>query len=317
MKLLDIYKLSVEAGKDADPRRGAEMDALLRRAKEAYDKLEQDERDRFDADSLWNPYADRRLLTGDPDAEIGGVMWGIDVSTGEAVLADRLREKGRKVDAVISHHPQGRARAALHKVMSVQENMMESWGVPITAAEWIMGPRMNEVKFGIHAGNHNQSVDACRLLDIPFMCIHTPADMLAQRFMENYLEEKRPERLKDLLKLLNELPEYAFSARNANPPDLLTGDKEKRVGKIAVKFSGGTSASKEIYEQLGRAGIGTAVVMHAPESHIEEAKKHKVSIVLASHMASDSLGNNLMADKIEANGVEVLPCSGFIRVRRT
>jgi len=33
-------------------------------------------------------------------------------------------------------------------------------------------------------------------------------------------------------------------------------------------------------------------------------------------VASDSLGMNLLADRLEERGVEVTPCSGFIRVRR-
>jgi putative NIF3 family GTP cyclohydrolase 1 type 2 len=56
--------------------------------------------------------------------------------------------------------------------------------------------------------------------------------------------------------------------------------------------------------------------MHIPESHLEEARKHHMNVVIAGHVASDSLGMNLLADRLEERGVEVTPCSGFIRVRR-
>ncbi|HPP45673.1 MAG TPA: NGG1p interacting factor NIF3, partial [Methanomassiliicoccaceae archaeon] len=59
------------------------------------------------------------------------------------------------------------------------------------------------------------------------------------------------------------------------------------------------------------------VCMHVPQSHIEEARKNHVNLVVAGHMASDSLGTNLIADRFEMNGVDIIPCSGFIRVRRT
>lgn len=316
MRLFDVYKLAVEEGKKADPRRGQEMDRLLKRTEEAYQKLEGKEKDRSDADALWNPYADSRLLCGDRDAEVQGMMWGIDITVGEALLADRLRDKGKRIDAVLGHHPRGRAQASLYKVMSIQEQMMESWGVPITAAEWIMGPRMNEVKQALHSANHAQAVDAFRLLDLPLMCIHTPADLLGQRFMQDLLDEKGPERIKDLLDVLGDLPEYDAAIREAAPPEVLVGDKERRVGRVAVKFAGGTAAPKEIYEQLGRAGVGTIVCMHAPESHIEEARKNKVNLIVASHMASDSLGLNLLADIFEDRGISIIPCSGYIRARR-
>jgi hypothetical protein len=57
--------------------------------------------------------------------------------------------------------------------------------------------------------------------------------------------------------------------------------------------------------------------MHVPESHIEEARKNHINIIISGHMASDSLGINLFADKVEQNGVEIIPCSGFIRVKRS
>jgi putative NIF3 family GTP cyclohydrolase 1 type 2 len=88
------------------------------------------------------------------------------------------------------------------------------------------------------------------------------------------------------------------------------------VGRVAVKFAGGTAAPKEMYEQLARSGIGTVVCMHLPESHIEEARKNHVNVVVASHMASDSLGINLLADKFEDLGLSIIPCSGYIRVER-
>jgi len=316
MRLMDLYRLAIREGMAADPRKGPELDGLLERTGKAYAGLQESEREMFDADSLWNPYADSRIVHGDPDTEVLSVMWGIDINTPELLLADRLREKGRRIDAVIGHHPRGRASASLHQMVHIQENMMESWGVPITAAECIVGPRAREVMCGTHAGNHMQAGDSAALLGIPLMCLHQPADLLAQRFMTGYLKEAAPERLGDIVDALLRLPEYRFMARECNPPEIFVGDRNKRAGEVAVKFAGGTAAPKEMYEHLARAGVGTVVCMHVPQSHIEEARKNHVNLVVASHMASDSLGTNLIADRFEANGVEIIPCSGFIRVRR-
>ena len=81
-------------------------------------------------------------------------------------------------------------------------------------------------------------------------------------------------------------------------------------------MTGGTSGPKDIYEKLAQAGVGTAVFMHIPEAHLEEARKHHLNVVIAGHVASDSLGMNLLADQLEERGVKVTPCSGFIRARR-
>ena len=73
---------------------------------------------------------------------------------------------------------------------------------------------------------------------------------------------------------------------------------------------------KEIYEKFAQAGVGTVVGMHFPESHIEEARKNNVNIVISGHMSSDSLGVNLICDVWERHGIDVLPCSGFTRFSR-
>ncbi|NLK26267.1 MAG: NGG1p interacting factor NIF3 [Euryarchaeota archaeon] len=316
MQLIDLYRLAIQEGMAADPRQGAEMSELLEQAKQVHDRLEGEKEKLFDADALWNPYADSRIVHGDPNTEVRSIMWGIDINTPELLLADRLREKGRQIDAVIGHHPRGRAGASLHRVMDVQEDMMESWGVPITTAECLVGPRAQEVMHSSHAANHARVRDAAALLDIPLMCLHQPADLLGQRFMEEHLERESPTRVRDVIEALLALPEYQAMARECNPPEVFAGDKNRRAGAIAVKFAGGTSSSKDVYEYLARAGTGTVVCMHVPKSHIEEAKKHHINIVVASHMASDSLGTNLIADKFEEHGITIIPCSGFIRVRR-
>jgi putative NIF3 family GTP cyclohydrolase 1 type 2 len=316
MRLSDYYRLAVEEAKRVDPRRGAELDSVLQRTRRAYDKLDAKGRERFDADSLWNPYADSRVLYDD-GREVGSVLWGIDITPSEALIADRLREKGKRIDALIGHHPRGRAQASLYKVVSLQESMMHAWGVPITAAEGIVSPRMQEVMYATHAMNHAQTVDACRLLELPFMCLHQPCDLLGQEFMQKLLDEQAPERLDDLLEILADIPEYGNGIRECNPPEIFAGGRDRRAGKIAVKFAGGTSAPREMYEQLSRSGVGTVVCMHVPESHIEEARKSHVNIVVAGHMASDSLGCNLLADIFEDQGLNITPCSGFFRVRRS
>lgn len=312
----DYYRLAVDEAKKVDPRKGAELDVALQRAKRAYDKLEDIERERYDLDALWNPYGDSRILYDD-GREVSSAMWGIDITPAEALLADRLREKGQGIDAIIGHHPKGRAQAAMHQVVPIQEIMMCSWGVPVTAAECIVGSRAHEVMCATHSINHGQTVDACRLLDLPFMCLHQPCDLMGQEFMQRLIDKRAPDRLEDLQAVLSDIPEYDRAIREAAPPLILVGSRERRTGRVAVKFAGGTSAPKEMYELLSRSGIGTVVCMHAPENHVEEARKNHVNIVVASHMASDSLGCNLLADKFQEQGLMIIPCSGFIRVRRT
>ena len=83
MKLIDIYKLAVQMGMDADLRTKEQIEVELKRVGDRYKKMDPEEQGLFDRDQLWNPYADSRLLYGDPSREINGVLWGIDIGRSE------------------------------------------------------------------------------------------------------------------------------------------------------------------------------------------------------------------------------------------
>ncbi|MCL2143237.1 MAG: hypothetical protein FWH44_03155 [Methanomassiliicoccaceae archaeon] len=316
MKLIEMYKIAIEAGIKNDPRSRKDIEQILKDTKEAYDKLDDDKKEFFDPERLWNPYADSRLSFGDPETKIKKVMWGIDVGTGELVLADRLNERGANISAVVSHHPLGLGRIPFPEVMSMQTDMYHSSGIPINIAEGLMDKRIDEVHRAVMASNYNQSVDSAKLLNIPLLNIHTPADNMVQRFLEDMFRKENVKYVGDIIDMLMTLPEYREASKQNSPPEIIAGKKKGRAGKIIFKMTGGTSGPKEIYEKMAQAGIGTAVGMHFPDSHIEEAKKYNINIVVAGHMSSDSLGINLIADLWEKKGVETVPFSGLIRVSR-
>jgi hypothetical protein len=56
--------------------------------------------------------------------------------------------------------------------------------------------------------------------------------------------------------------------------------------------------------------------MHVSEDHKKEAEAANINLVIAGHMSSDSLGMNLFLDELEKRGIEIIPCSGLIRVKR-
>lgn len=316
MKLSEIYRLAIEKGIQNDPRSKEEIDRVLKEAKESYDKTEESKKSYFDEERLWNPYADSRFSWFNEDADVSKVMWGIDIGTGEVLLADRLNEKGMNIGAVVGHHPLGSARTPFPEVMWLQTDMYHSNGVPINIAEGLMGSRVEEVLRAVLPANYNQAVDAAKLLDLPIMNIHSPADNCVQKFLEKEFEEKPSTYINDIIDHLMEIPEFQIAAKHNSKPKIVVGNGKNRCGKVIFKMTGGTSGPKEIYEKLADAGVGTVVGMHFPESHLEEARKHHINMVVSGHMASDSLGINLIADEWQKNGVEVVPCSGLIRVSR-
>jgi putative NIF3 family GTP cyclohydrolase 1 type 2 len=316
MKLGEIYRLAIEKGMSKDPRSKEAVERLLEKENKQFGEMKDEEKKEYDQDKLFNPYGDTRILFGDHELEVNRVLTGIDMETGEVLLADRISARGKKIDLIIAHHPEGKAMAALYQVMRVQEDILAKFGVPINVAEGIMASRISEVKWGLMPLNHNRAVDAARLLGIPIMCVHTPADNLVNDFLQNLMDEKKPETMDDVIKLLKEIPEFAEAVNYNAGPAIVLGSKERRAGRVMLDMTGGTSGSEEAYAKLAIAGVGTLVVMHIGEKNRKEAEKNNINVIIAGHMASDSLGLNLFLDEIARRGVEVIPCAGLLRHER-
>jgi len=316
MTIQEIYDLAIEMGIKADPRGEKAVRKHLEKAKKEYKELSEKKKKFFDEEKLTNPYSDTRILAGDPKRQVKKIMAGIDANATEVLLADRLNEKGAKIDLLIGHHPEGHALTSLHDVMDLQVDSWAAVGVPVNAGQAIMSQRMSEVERGIHPANYNQAVDAARLLDIPLVTLHTVWDNLGNQFMANYLKEKEFETVEEIVDYMNELPEYIDAVKHKAGPIVVSGTPKSRCGKIAVFFTGGTNPSKEMYIELAKSGVGTVIDMHIKEDALKEMKKAHINVINAGHMSSDSIGANLFFDELEKKGIEIVACSGLIRVKR-
>lgn len=317
MKLREFFDWAIEAGMHADPRGREAVERDLQDIKQSYDELKPEDRADFDLDRLVNPYADSRILSGDPDRPVNRVLVGIDIETPELLLADRLNEKGAGIDLVLGHHPEGRAYAGFFDVMKMQADILCRFGVPINVAESQLGGRMKEVERSVLPVNHSRPVDAARLLGLAFACIHTPADNLVASHLQALFERERPAKLRDLVRLLKEIPEYRSAGRNGAGPRIFLGSDDQRPGKVFVDMTGGTAGSKDTLERLSQSGVGTMVCMHMSEDHRKEAEKHHLRVVIAGHVSSDTLGLNLLLDEIEKRErIDIHACSGFTRITR-
>ncbi len=317
MNIKEIYEYVVEKGIEKDPRGPEGVEEALERVKKKYEDLREKEKKEFDMESLSNPYSDTRILCGDPGSEVKRMMVGVDIEVGEVMLADRLGEKSRPVDLIMTHHPEGKALARLHDVMHLQEDILARYGVPINVAESLMSSRISEVKRGLMPINHNRAIDAAKILDLAMLSAHTVADNHVTAFLQELFDSEEPRTLGDILKLLKDIPEYAEADKHGAGPDIVLGSKERRAGKVLVDMTGGTSGSENAYTKLSQAGIGTIVGMHMSDKHRKQAEKSHINVIIAGHIASDSVGMNLLLDGIEKQGVEIISCSGLIRHSRS
>lgn len=317
MNATEFFSKAIAAGIANDPRGKDMVVAELARLKKEYDELKPKEKELFDTDRLENPYADSRMLAGNPTAEVKSLLLGIDIETSELLLAQTLKASGVPIDLVVSHHPSGRALSNLAAVMPMQADILSLAGVPVNIAEDLMEGRVKEVERRVLPVNHARTADAARLLNQPFCCLHTPADNMVASYLGRLFDEKTPYTLDDIVELLMAIPEYHDAAVLNAGPRVFVGSRKRRAGKIVVDMTGGTEGAKDMYESLAHGGINTVIGMHLSDDHRKEAEKHHVNVVIAGHIASDNLGLNLLLDEVlRGEQVTVLECSGFRRFPR-
>ncbi len=319
MKLDKLFKRSVEIGMQADVRDKKYFDRYFKKQKDAMKSAKGWRKDIFDEERTWNPYSDCRIINGTGKEEVKTLMVGIDIETPEILLADRLRERGEKIDCLFIHHPEGRALADLEKVMPLQIDVLAKAGVPVNHSEGHLKPRMSRIWRSIHADNLFRAERAAELLDIPALCCHTITDNLVWAYMEKQICSKEFEDLNGILDALMKIPEYKYYAEKGNPPIIANGSGGNRTGKIvATEFTGGTNGPEEQLVAQANAGVGTILSMHVTEKTLEKAKEHNINMIQCSHMASDAIGINLLLDKLqkEEKKLKTIDVSGFIRVKR-
>ncbi len=287
MKLIDFYNRVVKYASAIDPRKKSEV-----------------------------VFDDTAILCGNPDIEVKRILVGIDIEVGEILLADKIR-KEEGLDLVIAHHPEGKALAALYKVMQLQVDLLAKAGISQATAQSMLDERMEEVARRVLPGNHTRAVDVARILDIPFMCIHTPADNHVAHFLDNLFLKTKPKKVQDIIDILMTLPEYQDAEDNNAGPKIILGSPKRSAGKIFTEMTGGTEGNKEVFGKLYKHGIRTLVSMHLSEEHFKKVKDANLNAVIAGHISSDTLGLNLLLDKMEKEGkLSVIGCSGFRRFSR-
>ncbi|MCU0652363.1 MAG: NGG1p interacting factor NIF3 [Candidatus Omnitrophica bacterium] len=290
MKLSSIYKSAVKFGIAHDPRKKNDIRC----------------------------FEDTAVLYGNPNTEVKKALVGIDIEVAELLLANELRRQ-QGLDLVIAHHPEGHAFAALFKVMRLQVDILKKIGVPEKVAQELLEERQREVERRLLPANHNRAVDAAKLLNMPFMCMHTPADNHVFSFVGALMKKEKPKTVQDVVDLLMSVPEYKAAVKDGIGPKIIMGSPSRQAGGILVEMTGGTEGHKDVYDKIYKKGVRTLICMHLSEDHFKKVKDANLNVVIAGHISSDTLGLNLLLDNIEREAKEkltILDCSGFRRVKR-
>jgi len=201
--------------------------------------------------------------------------------------------------------------------MRLQIDILTDAGISKDIAEEFTNKRIKEVERRVISANHNRAVDVAKILDLPFMCLHTPSDNCVYDYIQKLMDSRKPKSLEVILNILRQIPEYKDADRHKAGPKIISGNPKNKPGKILVEMTGGTEGSKELFGRLSQSGVGTIIGMHLSEEHFKKVETEHINVIIAGHISSDTLGLNLLLDKIEKNErFEVISCSGFRRVKR-
>ena len=199
MKISELFKIAIEAGIENDPSK-EKIDEIIKNKTEKYnnDKYKKYLLNEYE----YNPYIDSNLFFNDDNLDIKNIAIGIDVETPELLLVDRMRERGEKIDLVIGHHPEGKSMFGLNKMISIQEELLISYGIGVSNAEKIMSESVDKYEKSLRGLNYNRAVDAAKILNIPFINLHTPADNMVHMFLVNLFKKNKPYKLENIIEIL-------------------------------------------------------------------------------------------------------------------
>lgn len=248
-----------------------------------------------------------------PGENITKVLAGIDMGTAEIMLAKQLG-----YDCVFRHHNLTSRMGRLGELVCEDHyKKMVKNGVPVNVAQKVMACRKQEVEIMFHGNNFEGAGQTAKLLNMPFVGLHTPADLLGERTVEAKIAEvyaaKENPTVGDLFDAIMTIREFK-EAPDGQRPVIWVGDRDSYAGKAVVEFSGGLAPEWEEVKAYIDAGVGTFVSMHMDNGIVKKLREdNRANAIICGHMASDSIGMNIILEAWkQAGGIEYTCIGGMV-----
>jgi len=249
-----------------------------------------------------------------PASNVRRALFGIDVDPADLLMA---KEKG--YDLVIAHHPTGGSAVLdFPRVLAKHADILIRHGVPTAAALEAVREMQEEREPRAHAENYDHLPSVARLVGIGLMCIHNPCDEIGRRVMDETLRARLPAnpRVRDSIDVLQSLPEFRSAATRIV---LRMGRLDNALGTWAVHHGAGTNGGVSVARAAFEHGIDTVFYIHIDAGALRRlrevyGREGSKNLVVTGHMASDSIGINVLVRELRARGVRVDTYSGIIDV---
>lgn len=252
----------------------------------------------------------------DSEVYVGGnnlrrAIFGVDLDAAELMLA-----KQQGFDVAIAHHPCGGGTwAGFPKVLERHIPIMTGAGVPRDQAEAAVREMQEEHGPRTHLLNYDRLPSVARMLGLPFMNVHAPADEIGRREMSRAISEGvRPDStVGDSIAVLQKFPEFAHAR---TPVIVRMGSQDAPLGRWVFSHGAGTNGGYPVASAMFRNGVDTLFYIHVDPGHLkrikEEFGKSKKNLVITGHIASDSVGINVVIRRLRREGLEVHAMGGVI-----
>jgi putative NIF3 family GTP cyclohydrolase 1 type 2 len=250
-----------------------------------------------------------REIPADSEIHVAGknlrkAIVAVDVDVGVLMLAKHLG-----ADCVIAHHPAG-GSAIIHgyRVFERHVDFMNEAGVPREVAERAVRARMSSLAMRGHIMDPDQLPRAAERLGLALLSVHSPADEVGRRIMNDRVEklvgEVSSPKVRDVVERLKQIPELASATTEI---DIRVGSPDSPAGKIVVSLAAFTNGGFEVADAYFEYGIGTVVYIHLLEPDLAKLQaKARGNLVVTGHISSDWIGLNRLSGVLQDAGLEVI-----------
>jgi hypothetical protein len=244
-----------------------------------------------------------------PGTRISHVLLGIDVGGAELFMARQLG-----YHAVVAHHPAGFA-GPFWDVYQLHVGQMVANGVPPDIAEQAVAARIQAFKAASQRENYDHAASVARLLEMPFLNVHSPLDEVGRRIMQRTVDEqlaRKPDStVAEVRDALTQLPEFATARTRMQNP---LGDWGASAGKVVVSHGAYTNGGYSVARAYLSHGVNTLCCIHFPLEDAQRLASEGVhgNILVMGHIAGDSVGINPYVARLRESGLEVTTFSGVL-----
>ncbi|MDE3230383.1 MAG: hypothetical protein KGO05_10915, partial [Chloroflexota bacterium] len=192
---------------------------------------------------------------------------------------------------------------------------MVAAGVPRAEAEAAVAGRIADFEAASQRENYDHVASVARLLETPFLNIHSPLDEVGRRIMQAtvdaVLASDAAATVADLRAALLRLPEFAAARTQMQ---VALGSWDAPAGRVVVSHGAYTNGGYHVARAYLTHGVDTLCCIHFPREDALRLAAEGVrgNILVMGHIAGDSVGINPYVARLRAEGLEVTTFSGVI-----